>query len=189
MRIHFLTTNRGKLREARARLEPLGYDVRSHPARPVEIQADSLDDVARQKALSAMDRAPTPYFVEDAGLFIDALRGFPGVYSRPAFDTIGIQGVLKLLRGVPAQGRTARFRAVIGYVDARERFHAFRGEARGRITMRARGRHGFGFDPIFQPDGSDQTFAQLAASEKGNVSHRGRALDALAKHLAAKGRV
>lgn len=188
MKVHFLTTNPGKLQEARARLAPLGVEVMSHAARPVEIQADTLEAVARHKAESVRGRAPAPYFVEDAGLFVDALDGFPGVYSHHAFDTVGVQGVLRLLRGVSQKRRTARFRAAIAFVDGQGRLRVFLGESRGTVTLRARGRRGFGFDPIFRPDGETRTFAQLSPDEKGRVSHRGRALDALARHLAAKGK-
>ncbi|MBI2077245.1 MAG: RdgB/HAM1 family non-canonical purine NTP pyrophosphatase [Euryarchaeota archaeon] len=189
MRIRFVTTNPGKIEEARARLGPRGVDVRPHAARPTELQADTLEEVARHKAESVRGRAPAPYFVEDAGLFVDALGGFPGVYSRHAFDTIGCRGILRLLAGVPARRRAARFRAVIAYADRGGRLHLFEGTVKGRITARPRGGNGFGFDPIFEPHGLDRTFAELGTAEKGQASHRGRALDALAKHLAVKGRV
>ena len=147
MRIRFVTTNAGKLGEARARLEPLGFDVRPHSTRPVEIQADTLEAVARHKAKSVRGRTPAPFFVEDAGLFVDRLHGFPGVYSRHAFDTLGCTGILRLLEGARGKGRAAEFRAVVALADGPGRLRTFTGAVRGRITLRARGRQGFGFDP------------------------------------------
>lgn len=183
MKIRFVTSNPGKLREATAHLSPLGLEVESAAAPIVEIQADTLEEVARAKAESIRGRVEPPYFVEDAGLFVDALSGFPGVYSHYAYRTIGWQGLLRLLHdGVP---RTAAFRAVIGYVAGTGAPGLFAGEALGRIASAGRGGQGFGFDPIFVPDGESRTFAELGPEEKSHVSHRGRALEALAAHLSA----
>lgn len=183
MRIRFVTGNRGKLREARARLGPLGIRVVAARRRVEEIQADTIREVARHKAAQLVGRVPPPFFVEDAGLHVDALRGFPGGYSNYAFRTIGCRGILQLLEWLPDRERRARFVAVIAYVDRRRRIHLFQGEARGAITRQMHGRHGFGFDPIFRPRGHERTFAQLSARDKGKASHRGRALDRLAAHL------
>lgn len=183
MILRFVTTNPGKLVEARARLGPVGIRVVGHRARTEEIQADRIEDVARHKARTLIGRVPPPYFVEDAGLHVDALGGFPGTYSHYVFSTIGWQGLLRLLRGVPPARRGARFVAVIGYVDVQGHLRLLRGETRGRIAASARGTNGFGFDPIFLPARSRRTFAQMRPHEKDRVSHRGRALGALAKVL------
>jgi XTP/dITP diphosphohydrolase len=182
MKIRFCTTNPGKLAEAQARLGPLGYSVEGARPEAPEIQADMLEAVARAKAQSLIGSLEPPFFCEDAGLFIDALKGFPGVYSHPAFKTIGNEGILRLL--MTESRRTATFRAVIALVEADHAIRLFLGEAPGLIARSPRGTNGFGFDPIFEPIGSTRTFAQFDAAEKGQVSHRGRALDQLAKHLA-----
>lgn len=187
MRITFVTSNPGKLKEARARLAPLGHDVVGHAAELVEVQADGLEPVARAKAESLRGTIPAPYFCEDAGLFVTALNGFPGVYSHYAFKTLGCEGLLRLLG--PGADRSARFEAVIGFVDPKGALRVFRGESRGSIATGPRGANGFGFDPIFQPEGSGLTFAELGAEAKGAVSHRGKALDALAAHLAREPKV
>lgn len=181
MKLHFITGNAGKAREAAEKLAPLGIEVEALPVPTVEIQADTLEEVARAKAEVLRPLVPRPFFVEDAGLFVDALRGFPGVYSAHAYRTLGNAGLLRLL---PARTeRTARFRAVIAYVADEGEPRLFAGECEGRIAPRPRGTQGFGFDPIFLPKGARKTFAELSTDGKSRISHRGRALDALAAHL------
>jgi XTP/dITP diphosphohydrolase len=122
-----------------------------------------------------------PYFVEDAGLLVETLRGFPGVYSAQAFRTIGNEGLLRLLSD--ARDRSASFRAVVAYVDGPRPPRMFTGDIHGRIARTPRGHNGFGFDPIFVPEGHRRTFAQMGPEEKNRLSHRARALDRLARHL------
>lgn len=178
-RITFVTGNAGKVREMQAALGDayqIVADDRGYP----EIQADTLEEVARSGAASLLEAGlEPPFLLEDAGLAVTALRGFPGVYSRYAFDTLGCNGILRLLRDVEAESRTAAFEAQIAYVDVAREVHLFTGTARGRIAEAARGEQGFGFDPIFVPDAGDgRTFAQMDAAEKGALSHRGAAADA-----------
>lgn len=184
MKIGFATTNPGKLAEAKAKLTPLGHDVVGLDVAIQEIQADDLDTVARYKATGIQAQAEAPYFVEDAGLFVHALDGFPGVYSAYVHQTVGNDGLLRLLAGVPHAERTAHFQAVVAYVDPDGETRTFAGRVDGRIVHQPRGTHGFGFDPVFRPDGYDTTFAELTDQQKNDVSHRARALDAFADHLA-----
>lgn len=183
----FVTSNAGKAHEARERLEPLGFEVEQRDLDILEVQADDLDVVATEKARAAATNLRGPFFLEDAGLFVAGLRGFPGVYSAPTFRTIGCEGLLRLMRGMRA-GRNAEFRAVIAYHEPKTALRLFRGACAGTIATRARGDQGFGFDPIFVPDGGDgRTFGEMEAEAKNLVSHRGRALDAFAAFLATKG--
>lgn len=184
-RIVFVTGNAGKLRELRALLAPHGVAVDQDDRGYPEIQADRLADVAAAGAQHLLgDGLEPPFVLEDAGLFVTALRGFPGVYSRHALDTIGCAGLLRLLEGVEAETRTARFQAHLAFVDDEGRLHGFEGRARGRIAERARGDGGFGFDPVFEPDGGGgRTFAELSDEEKGRLSHRGVAARAFATWL------
>jgi XTP/dITP diphosphohydrolase len=183
MKIRFVTSNAGKVQEAKARLGPIGFEIVGTKKQLLEIQADTVEEVARNKAADLLKTLKPPFFIEDAGLHVDALKGFPSTYSSFVFRTIGYEGILKLLFGAKGPERRAHFLAVIAYVDPTGRIHLFSGRADGTIVEAARGTHGFGFDPIFQPDGSSRTFAELKPTEKGEVSHRGRALDALAHHL------
>ncbi|HEV8360778.1 MAG TPA: XTP/dITP diphosphatase [Candidatus Thermoplasmatota archaeon] len=182
MRLAFVTGNAHKAREAQAALKPLGIDVAQRAIPHPEIQADTLEEVARERARFLQGHLDEPFIVDDAGLFVDALNGFPGVYSAYVNKTLGWQGVLKLLEGQP--NRAARFEAVIAYMEpslASPFLH--KGVCAGRIVEAARGAQGFGFDPIFAAEDHDRTFAELTIDEKTNLSHRGRALAALARWL------
>lgn len=180
--ITFATGNPGKLGEAQEVLEPLGYDVAQFDAGYPEIQADTLEDVSRYALGLLADELEPPFMLEDAGLSVDALEGFPGVYSSYVFATLGNAGILSLLEGIPDGERTARFRAVLGYHDG-TRPRLFEGVVEGTITREERGERGFGFDPIFVPEGRKRTFAEMPADEKSGISHRGQALEALVAHL------
>ncbi len=182
--ITFVTGNAGKIAELRELLDPLDVavvpDDRGYP----EIQHDELSGVSEAAAgyLMATGLQP-PFLLEDAGLFVAALKGFPGVYSRHAQDTIGNDGILKLLYDVELESRSATFRADLCYVDEDGNPHHFEGTCKGRIAEQASGSDGFGFDPIFLADGQDRTFAQLTREEKNKVSHRGHATRAFVDWL------
>ena len=167
--ITFVTGNRGKFSEA-AKLIP---GLRQADIGPPEIQADSVEEVARFSVVEAYKQLGKPScFVEDAGLFVDALNGFPGVYSRYVLDTIGAEGLLKLMGGI--ENRKAHFEACIAYYDGKK-IRVFSGRADGTIAHEGKGKSGFGFDPIFVPKGHARTFAEDYAY-KQKVSHRTRAL-------------
>lgn len=185
MRITFVTGNAGKVAEMRALLEPLEHTVVQDKRGYPEIQADTLAAVAQAGAdhLLAGGLAP-PFVIEDSGLFVAALRGFPGVYSRHALDTIGCAGLLRLMQDVEPEMRSASFQAHLLFVDAGGRRHGFAGSCAGHIAPRTLGTGGFGFDPVFIPRGERLTFAEMPAAGKSALSHRGRAVRALAAHLA-----
>lgn len=171
MDLTFVSTNAGKFREVRTVLREYGIPVRWMRRELPEIQADRLESVVEAK-LSEAKKLRLRVLVEDSGLFIPGLAGFPGVYSSYALRTIGLQGILRLLDGRP---RGAVFRTVAGLSIGRDRWMRS-GECRGRIADRARGTNGFGFDPIFIPDGETRTFGQLDIEEKNRRSHRAQAV-------------
>ncbi len=141
-----------------------------------EVQAETLEEVVRE----ALREIPGDnFFIEDAGLFVSALNGFPGVYSAYVFKKIGNEGILKLLKG--EENREAVFRSVVGLKLSGE-VRLFTGEVRGRIASEPKGSAGFGYDPIFIPSGYSTTFAE-APELKQELSHRRRALEKLAAHL------
>lgn len=189
MRLTFVTGNKHKVAELRALVEPLGHEVRQDRRGYPEVQAATLQEVCAAGAdhlLAAGVEAPL--LLEDSGLFVSALKGFPGVYSRYVLDTVGCAGVLRLLRDTEHEVRTAAFRTHLLYVDGKGERHGFEGTCRGRIAPRPAGTEGFGYDPIFVPDGQDgggsRTFAEMDTSEKNRLSHRGQAVRAFLEHLA-----
>lgn len=171
MDLTFVSTNAGKFREVRTILAEYSVKVRWLRRELPEIQAESLEPVVQAKLSVAARWAPR-VLVEDSGLFIPALAGFPGVYSAYALETIGLDGILRLLRGRP---RHATFRAVAG-LSLGNRHWMRAGECRGRVAHRVLGSHGFGYDPIFIPEGETRTFGQLGIAEKNRRSHRARAI-------------
>jgi XTP/dITP diphosphohydrolase len=176
--VFFATGNVHKFDEARSILTGLDIAVGMLRMKDTEIQSDSLVEIAQASTREAFKRCHLPIIVEDAGLFIKALKGFPGPYAAYAYKTIGNKGLLKLMQNV--ENRTAQFWSAIAYCDSETGEPVvFEGESTGKITKEERvgsGNSGFGFDPIFQPDGSAKTFAEMTLEEKNGFSHRAKAV-------------
>ena len=176
--IFFATGNIHKFNEAKSVLSLYGIAVGMLRLKGDEIQSDSLKEIAEKSVRSAYDRCHLPVIVEDAGLFIDALAGFPGPYAAYAYKTIHNDGILKLMH--TAENRKAKFQSAIAYFDnASNQPIVFEGESNGEITLTEhteQGKSGFGFDPIFQPAGSQKTFAEMTIEEKNGYSHRAMAI-------------
>ena len=194
--VWFMTGNVGKVREAKHALEPLGFEVKQLVVEDLEIsepQCDDLEVVARSKLQQAQAHLPHPedaLMVEDAGLFVDALNGFPGVYSAYVLNTLGCDGILKLME--KNDNRTAEFQAVTALLLGDE-VHVSRGVCQGVLAANASGNDGFGFDPVFVPNDIERdgtihstnglTFADVDLNVKEQFSHRRKALDGLLKLL------
>jgi XTP/dITP diphosphohydrolase len=205
----YVTTNPGKIREAESYLpdesiDRLAYDY-------TEIQSDDLGPIAAHGAREAHRHADEPVVVDDAGLFIEGLGGFPGPYSSYVENTLGVEGVWEVASDL--EDRRAAFRCVLAYcdgetftaspdpVDREDRVAAaaagpdadadratlpvklFEGYVPGTIVA-PRGDGGFGYDPIFEHDGT--TFAEMDTERKNAVSHRGRALAKFAEWFAQR---
>ena len=190
MDLIFATHNRHKVSEVQAML-PAGIHVRSLSDlgcdEDIPETADTLQGNALQKAQFVHERYHCNCFADDTGLEIDALDGRPGVYSARyagegcSFDD-NVRKVLAELENVPLEQRTARFRTVVALVlDGRTYF--FEGKVEGLMTLERHGVEGFGYDPIFLPEGYCQTFAEMDASEKNRISHRGRAMAQMVEFL------
>ena len=109
------------------------------------------------------------------------MKNFPGVYSRYVYDTIGLSGILRQMEGV--ENRAATFRCVLGLILDNGSKHKFVGECKGNLIHEMKGTGGFGYDPIFVPEGYDKTFSELSSEDKNKVSHRGSAMKKLIKFL------
>jgi len=177
--IYFITGNKGKLLEAKEKFSSVDIEIVQKNLGYPEIQTDTLEDVARFGVEYIQKQLNQPFILEDAGLFIEALNGFPGVYSAYVFHTIGLKGILDILKEVEMNKRTALFRSVFAYWEPGQKSKFFVGECPGTITTQEFGDHGFGYDPIFIPDGKKRTFAQMDVNEKNRFSHRGKSLEKL----------
>jgi len=176
-KVAFLVTgNINKFNEARLVLAEYGISVAMLKMEAVEIQDDNLEKIAKASVKDAVSKIQLPLFVEDAGLFIKALKGFPGPYSSYVYRTIGNKGVLKLMENV--KNRDAYFLSAIAYYSPQEKApKCFHGRVEGEISKEERGKGGFGFDPIFVPHGGDgRTFGEMSLAEKNKFSHRAEAL-------------
>ncbi|MBT4925302.1 MAG: non-canonical purine NTP pyrophosphatase [Euryarchaeota archaeon] len=187
-KIWFLTGNLGKVAEAREHLAPLGYEVNQlivPEDNIVEPQTDSLTEVAMAKIEQAKSHLPggsnskDMLMIEDAGLFIDALSGFPGVYSAYVHNTIGCGGIIKLLSHLTSEDsvrlatlRSAEFRAVAVLWDDGKTFVG-NGSCPGYISQSVVEGNGFGYDPLFVPYDLDSVGDSLAAGEYGATSTHG----------------
>jgi XTP/dITP diphosphohydrolase len=181
MDVTLVTTNPGKLREVRTLLAPFGAKVLPLRRRLPEPQAESLGEVARSK-LAAVRDVPGWVLVEDSGLFIPSLGGFPGVYSAHIYQIWGLSPILELLR---RRERRAVFRTVAG-LRRGDRTWFTSGACAGTIARTERGSNGFGFDPIFVPSGNRSTFGEMDSSEKDKVSHRARAMRRIGRILVSE---
>lgn len=187
----FASNNAHKLSEIRAilgdRIEIISLsDLQCHEEIPET--ADTLEGNALIKARYVWEHYGLYCFADDTGLEVEALGGAPGVYSarfageHASFED-NISLLLERLSGVAAP-RRARFRTVIALIDEYGT-HFFEGSVDGEITLERSGDHGFGYDPIFRPEGREETFAQLTEQEKNSMSHRGRAVQKLVRYLQA----
>jgi len=179
-KIYFVTGNKGKVLEAKKKLSKIDIDIIQKNVGYPEIQADSLEEVAEYGIKHLKDKLDCPFILEDAGLFIDSLNGFPGVYSAYVYYTIGCKGILKLLE--KEKNRKATFKSVYAFYNNGEK-EIFIGKCNGVINTKIIGEKGFGYDPIFIPNTKNKTFAQMNPEEKNSVSHRGQALDKLTNFL------
>lgn len=139
-----------------------------------EIQDDHIENIARVSVLDAAKKFNLPIVVEDAGLFVEALKDFPGPYSSYVYRTIGNEGILKLMKRTP--NRYVCFKSVVAFLSPEQSEPVcFSGKVEGELAREKRGDYGFGFDPIFKPSGHKKTFAEMTLKEKNQYSHRAAA--------------
>ncbi len=155
-----------------------------------EVEEDklTLQGNAMKKARYVFEETGLPALADDTGLEVDALDGRPGVFSaRYAGENASYQDnthkLLAELVEVDDRNRLAQFRTVVAFIDDSGDEHFFEGICRGKILKEPRGEKGFGYDPVFQPEGYEETFAELESEEKNKISHRGRAIQKFYKWL------
>jgi XTP/dITP diphosphohydrolase len=177
-RLIFVTTNAHKVREITdlAESEPSEITIEQLDYDYPELQLDDIEAVARESAnyVRVQTGIKEPFFLEDSGLIIPALNGFPGPFSAFVFTTIGNEGILNLMADKSGEERNATFKTVVAYCESpKSAPMLFVGTVEGRIAEEIRGSGGFGYDPIFEVQGV--TFGEMSAEGKNNVSHRSRA--------------
>ena len=185
LNLSFLTGNTHKFQEVKLFIESSGLDalITRKNVPLIEIQTDSIEEVAVHKVESVVDSIQGNYFVEDAGFFVDKLKDFPGVFSSYIQEMIGNEGVLRLMKDVTE--RDASFRSVIA-LKLEDTIHTFHGRVDGIVADDIKGTQGFGYDPIFIPNGLNQTFAEISMVKKNSMSHRIRALQKMCNFLIEK---
>jgi XTP/dITP diphosphohydrolase len=187
------TRNRHKTREIQHILGP-EFKVRDLEAHPevseIRESGTSFEENAKLKALAASRQLPALVIADDSGLEVNVLGGAPGTYSARyaganATDKDKIDKLLRELARVRAKedGRRARFRCVVALARNGNLLGIFEGIVEGKIADQVRGDSGFGYDPIFIPQGTEQTFGELPAKVKNAISHRAKAIHALAARL------
>lgn len=193
MTLILASRNAHKIEELQQIMQPLGIELKSALDFPdleeVIEDAPSLEGNALKKARYVAKATGLTALADDTGLEVNALNGAPGVFSaryagEKATYEDNVNKLLEELAGLPPEKRTAQFRTVIALVnpDTNEE-RTFNGKCEGQILESPTGTKGFGYDPIFLPDGFDQSFAQMDASTKNQISHRGRAVQAFVDWL------
>ena len=172
--ILFLTNNLHKYNEAFDIISEYDIQLKHLAFDKLELQSHSIEEVSKFSAIQAYKQLKHPLIVEDAGLFIHSLNGFPGPYSSYVFHTIGCNGILQLMKSTI--DRSAEFRSVVTYADFKDDVKCFNGIVQGYICFEKKGENGFGFDPIFIPESETLTFAEISSAHKNKISHRAKSL-------------
>ena len=177
--LYMATSNVNKFNEVQKMLSKSDLRIVMVRTKPVEIQSDDLADIAVASAMDVRSTVNGKILVEDAGLFIKILNGFPGPYSSYVYKTLGCKGVLRLIGD--NDSREAEFRSSLAYIEPKGKVRIFKGFVKGLITSAPEGEDGFGFDPIFIPKQADRTFGVMSITEKNSYSHRGMAISEFVK--------
>lgn len=178
------STNKGKIAEFSQALKPLGVTV-THPLLlhiddEIEETGKSFEENALIKARGWAEKTNLPALVDDSGLVVDALGGKPGVHSKRFYEGSDHDRnlhLLSLLKHVPLEKRTARYICALAFVDPDKNLeHLVISKCEGKISFELSGNHGFGYDPLFIPEGYSKTFGELPSKVKAKISHRAQAL-------------
>ena len=186
----FASHNAGKIKEIKELLQPFGINVKS----ALDMELPDVEETGSTFAENSLLKSQTiaeltglPCIADDSGLCVDALNGAPGVYSaryapNRDFDK-GMEKLLAEMAQSPNKSRKAHFSCVISLAFPNGGYELFEGRVDGHIATEKQGNGGFGYDPLFIPDGFAKSFAQMSKDEKNQVSHRGRAVEKLKAYL------
>lgn len=177
-RLVLVTQNKHKLKELRPLFKKYEIEFDITSIEKIEIRSDNIEEIARMAAKTAFQELQKPAVVDDTGFFVDALNGFPGSYAGMVLKHIGYEGILQLMKDKTE--RACVFKTAVGFFDGR-RLESFVGTMTGYVAPEAAGIEGFGYDPIFVPNGHSKTYAELTFEEKVSISHRTKAFNAFLK--------
>ena len=183
--INFVTSNKNKVKEFKQILEPeikVNCIQISYP----ELRSDDPQEIARSSAEMLANRLKKNVVVEDSGLFIKALNDFPGTCSAYIHKRIGLQGIIKLMKGM--KNRECTYKSAVAYCKPGKKATSFLGEEKGKVAKNARGNFGFGHDPIFIPENGNKTYGEMKNCEEIKKFRR-RAVEKLRKYLLKKKRL
>jgi len=169
MKLFFVTCNKGKVKEFKQILEPK-IKVEQLPIDYPELRSDDPEEIAGLAAKQLADKLDKPIVVEDSGLFIKALNGFPGTSSAYIHKRIGLKGILKLMKGI--KNRECMYMSAVAYCEPGKKPVSFLGIEKGRIAEKIRGKNGFGHDPIFIPEESQKTYGEMENCEEAKMFRR-----------------
>ena len=172
-----VTGNPGKLAEARRLCE---VELQAAAIDLPEIQSLDIREILKAKAVTAFDRLQRPLVVDETALELAALNGFPGVLVKWMLESVGAEGIARTAQSLGDKHATARC-ALLYFTGDREVYAE--GATDGQLVLPPRGGSGFGWDPIFQPDHQDLTYAEISGAAKDRISHRGKAWRQLTQHL------
>lgn len=191
MNIIIASNNKGKIKEFKKILEPLGYNVFSQSEAGINIEVEetgtTFEENAKLKARAIYNLKHTAVLADDSGIVVDYLNGEPGIYSA---RYMGLQTdeerrrcVLYKMKDAKKEDRTARYVCCICYIEENGKENIVNGVWEGIVADKEYGENGFGYDPIFMPNGSDKTVAQMLPEEKNTISHRAMAIQKLKELL------
>jgi XTP/dITP diphosphohydrolase len=181
MKVYFITSNAGKVREASAVLAPFGIEVVQEKLDIDEIQDKDAVKVSKHKAREAFAMLRKPLIVEDTALHIAGLNGYPGALIKHFMESIGRQGIVDCVKGKDSSAEAV---CAVSYCDGEGKIRTFRGSVKGKIADTVHeGGYDFGWDPTFIPAGHKVTFAEMGMAEKNKISHRSHAFAQLAKWM------
>lgn len=177
MELLFVTGNENKLKEAS---KILGFEVENVKLDLPEIQDIEVDNTIKDKAKRAYEEVKKPLIIEDTGLYLESMNGFPGALIKWVLKSIGSKGITKIIKNM--ENKKAYAKTSIGYFDG-NKVHIFSGIIKGRICEEPKEGKNFGWDNIFKPENYDRTFSEMTDKEKNNISMRKTAFEKLKKFL------
>ena len=177
-KINFVTHNQDKVREFKAILKD--FEVEQIDIDYPELRSDDPEEIAREAVKKLADELGKPVVAEDSGLFIMALKDFPGTSSAYIHKRIGLKGILRLMEGI--KNRECVYKSAVGYCEPGKEAVSFLGDEAGEVAEEIKGSHGFGHDPIFIPEGSEQTYGEMENVEDVKKFRR-KAIEKLKEYL------